>query len=30
VGYSGAEYEDKVAMLEKAGRILGDMNHQKA
>ncbi|MGD9302325.1 MAG: hypothetical protein PVI13_12170 [Desulfobacterales bacterium] len=24
VGYSGAEYEDKVAMLEKAGRILDE------
>ena len=30
VGYSGAEYEDKVAMLEKAGRILDEFKPSKA
>jgi hypothetical protein len=30
VGYSGAEYEDKVAMLEKAERILNEFEPSKA
>jgi hypothetical protein len=30
VGYSGDEYEDKAAMLEKAGRILGEFEPSKA
>ena len=29
VGYSGAEYEDKTAMLEKAGRILDGFDSSK-
>ncbi|MBW2428065.1 MAG: hypothetical protein JRF56_03835 [Deltaproteobacteria bacterium] len=30
VGYSGAEYEDKIAVLEKAGRILDEYRPSKA
>ena len=30
VGYSGDEYENKAAMLEKAGRILGEFERSKA
>ena len=30
VGYSGAEYEDKAAMLDKAGRILDEFKPSKA
>lgn len=29
IGYSGAEYEDKAAMLEKAGRILNEFDSSK-
>ncbi len=29
VGYSGSEYEDKAAMIEKAGRILDEFNPSK-
>jgi hypothetical protein len=29
VGYSGAEYEDKTAMLEKAGRVLDEFDASK-